>query len=116
MQECDDTLGDIDLEVTVDVSKANKTKAMQDRQKRVKLMAEKTRRSRTALEKYVEAKIPGAITVVPFRDDNGAICYALKQAKLSTEELYACLTPFWKTSRAKKPGAGSRGFNTRNEK
>lgn len=116
MQECDDLLDDVDLEMEMAITKLKKKEA----KKRLEEQREKKKaarnRDRIALEEYFKAAISHNMTVVPFRNDRGAICYALKSGKLTTEELSKDLMPFWKEGRAKKPSAGSRGFNTRNEK
>lgn len=69
-----------------------------------------------ALEEYSKAKINPNHTIIPFRDDNGALSYAINRAQLGTKRLEELLTSMWEQGRAKKPVGGSRGFNTRNEK
>lgn len=116
MRECDDDVEVFGLDILTKPSKATKDKAMKDREERIEKLEKMGLRSRIALEEYSKAKMKPGTTVVPFRNDNGAICFGVKLARLGTADLHKAFDYFWKNCRAQKSAAGSRGFNTRNEK
>lgn len=117
MLECDDVVEVRDLDIPMKPSKPIKDEAKKNRGKRIKELEAKTKRTRIALEEYSRVKMPQRTTTfVPFRNDNGAICFGIKYSKLETKGLYDAFEKFWKNGRAQRPAAGSRGFNTRNEK
>jgi hypothetical protein len=115
MQECDHVLEDVDLDMPMEVPTHLKEEAKKNREERIKNLANQAR-ERIALKVYERHITPHNHTVVPFRNDYGAICYAFIKGQFDTKQLFEVFKDYWRTGRAKQPGAGSSGFVTRNEK